>query len=1278
MLHAKSIVSMPGIAGARPALMTTGTLIDFTESVQAKLQKARAEQSRLHAADTTRMETTIEERQTTGRELSRKTAKMEKELILQYPDAVVIGLTTRPLLSRDMIRVIPGIAQPETLYTCQISSSKGCRTDQKSTASGTLNDPAMGAHRKGGECHQFQCTDCPGHFGYHKLPEPIVHPFFLGVVLQILGVICADCFRPLFTDATLMEVLKKTPKMERLNLIQETIGKGSQNGITCPHTTPPPHLVEESRRRGVELQPMPCGPPRRYLIKESQDSTSIYYRQTFDEIKQEEVDGETVEEKTKRTDRNTLSVEELINILSKISETDAELMGLNREYILDGYILHGIPILPPSCRPPPSYAGQEGTSEHPFTKAINLILTESEGLAEAKKNSNSHDKADRHQKLYSAIREYFIMLVKSLSGKEGFARAGTTAKRGDHAARAVIGPADPSTPLGWIEVPEYIAKKARISEDVTPDNIKVLQRMMRQGKIHQVVTASGVVKTVVSGKLGTIHINIGDKVERAAEHGDQLVLNRAPSIQQQSISGHRSLIVKNRSTLGIPNAVLPPKGADHDGDEMSLWFAQSMKARAEVRKLMDLRRNIISSQTSTPITGLILNSLTLLYELTKDTTFVNRKTFYDCLMLMRQRDQLKTFNERLANAKVHPLSGKALFSALLPAGFNYNLNEIGISDGILVEGQISGLTVGAGKGRSIIHMLWHFYGFERTATFISDTAYVLDRWNLDYGFSLTLDDFIHANDPESIKQIDNLYEAAQRYYEDIGLDATDIDLMNATRHVSNVGVDVLEDDNRRRAEKLRRLSIMTKEESNVSLLEAAIDKLVESDSLKQVLKDVFGPLYQEDFPKTIPVLSKVEVLSTLFNIIKEIFAEDIVRDVAAITDEEFLLHYFRRLGQQEDKMKLFVEMIQKTDFTIPHQQRLISAIKRNFTSDALAEVVRQLILPLRNGEFSKTFYMLTRGDMLAVLTDLTAHMFRHEDLVLPGKRASFEEVEAFLIQYMSKIVGDADKTLRFQSELYKEMEVYSRAIFDIADAMGTSEQNAMLLMSKKKSGAKGTAGNLGEIFGPKGLASTSEGCLERNIPGNRISNLFAPEDPSLSARGYCRGNYMRGQGVEESISHAIASREPQAHSSTLLPELGFTRRQLARALENLVIENGTQVIDKDTKMLVQTVYGGDGFLPQELMNVNGRMTFIDIESFAMQINTEFGWVPDFKPDPKVFSDEHDLYPSFDIGERPRDVFDIEQFSIFTDYVDDEEDTFTAKLPLNSLDIAQETGWDLTL
>lgn len=85
--------------------------------------------------------------------------------------------------------------------------------------------------------------------------------------------------------------------------------------------------------------------------------------------------------------------------------------------------------------------------------------------------------------------------------------------------------------------------------------------------------------------------------------------------------------------------------------------------------------------------------------------------------------------------------GRELFSLLFPVEFQYRNARAGvvIRDGILIEGALCKITLGATSG-GIIHSMFHAFGPARTAAFISDTQRLVNRWLLRHGFSIKLAD----------------------------------------------------------------------------------------------------------------------------------------------------------------------------------------------------------------------------------------------------------------------------------------------------------------------------------------------------------------------------------------------------------------------------------------------------------------------------------------------------------------------------------------------------------
>nr|QBK90154.1 MAG: DNA-directed RNA polymerase subunit alpha [Pithovirus LCPAC102] len=95
------------------------------------------------------------------------------------------------------------------------------------------------------------------------------------------------------------------------------------------------------------------------------------------------------------------------------------------------------------------------------------------------------------------------------------------------------------------------------------------------------------------------------------------------------------------------------------------------------------------------------------------------------------------------------MSGRALFSMLLPADFQYKKGEVVIIDGVLINGNITKKDIGTSRN-SIVQVLHMDYGSEWTSTFLTDASRVLNRWFSTYGFSIGLESCTHT-DPKLIK-----------------------------------------------------------------------------------------------------------------------------------------------------------------------------------------------------------------------------------------------------------------------------------------------------------------------------------------------------------------------------------------------------------------------------------------------------------------------------------------------------------------------------------------------
>jgi len=96
-------------------------------------------------------------------------------------------------------------------------------------------------------------------------------------------------------------------------------------------------------------------------------------------------------------------------------------------------------------------------------------------------------------------------------------------------------------------------------------------------------------------------------------------------------------------------------------------------------------------------------------------------------------------------------SGRALFSALLPAGFKYEsknkhgLEDVIIRDGVIIQGQLTKTQVGPVAG-SIIQYLYKDFGQEVASKFITNAYLLLTRWLTENMFSTGISDCLPGPD----------------------------------------------------------------------------------------------------------------------------------------------------------------------------------------------------------------------------------------------------------------------------------------------------------------------------------------------------------------------------------------------------------------------------------------------------------------------------------------------------------------------------------------------------
>ena len=98
-----------------------------------------------------------------------------------------------------------------------------------------------------------------------------------------------------------------------------------------------------------------------------------------------------------------------------------------------------------------------------------------------------------------------------------------------------------------------------------------------------------------------------------------------------STMGHRIKVLPY-STFRLNLSVTSPYNADFDGDEMNMFVPQSLEAKAEVKEIMHVPRQIVSPQSNKPVMGIVQDSLLGIMLFTKRETFIDKQVFMQLIM----------------------------------------------------------------------------------------------------------------------------------------------------------------------------------------------------------------------------------------------------------------------------------------------------------------------------------------------------------------------------------------------------------------------------------------------------------------------------------------------------------------------------------------------------------------------------------------------------------------------------------------------------------------------
>lgn len=617
--------------------------------------------------------------------------------------------------------VISLLSQTEMINLQSVKVDKHNTLD----GNGSVNDPRMGDVSLNRPCQLCKQIDCPGHFGYIEFKSLIYNPVFIKEVAHVLSCVCNDCAGLLITEDTIRE-------KGYMNLSYEKRLAEMKN-----------YCVDIACTRTHKEDVTACKKNPVFITTNIQEKGEISYKTG---------DG-------KHDSLQVYTIERVYEILNRISIEDARLMGFPKGVHPRNMIMAGILVPPIIARPPVIEKGQIHYDQ--LVYAFKNIVAKAD---EIKKSGSIHGAKVKSAELYPLVKQLIFKtegkkvgqkdlqsIIERIQGKKAIMRELLMGKRVNYCARTVAGP-DNTLKFGQIRIPRVwrnvLTKKIR----VTNFNYEELKKLLEEGKITHIISARTSLRRIVDLKRKNT-FEIGDVVERWLQDGDRMVINRQPTLHAKSMMAYRVVLGK-QLTIGLHLSYTTPMNCDFDGDENNAWAPQDFEVDAEIDNILNVKLNIISAEQNKPTMGLVMNSISGAYILTDENIRITDTQFQQIIDIMSDRSQIKTLYKRLERYGVHPRSGHALFSTLLPEDFYYDQKGVLIIDGVMISGRLTKSHLGTSH-RSIIQDLHKKYGAERTAEFMTDAPVLINKWLIERGFSVGISDCINLEiDPVTGQEYD--------------------------------------------------------------------------------------------------------------------------------------------------------------------------------------------------------------------------------------------------------------------------------------------------------------------------------------------------------------------------------------------------------------------------------------------------------------------------------------------------------------------------------------------
>ena len=567
---------------------------------------------------------------------------------------------------------------------------------------GGLMDIRLGVIDPGLKCKTCgsKLKECHGHFGYIELARPIIHIKYSNIILSLLRCTCRECGKTLTTQADIDKHVTSLDNAEKLGGIESRRSKVKEIISELRTVTKCPHCKAGQFKITLEK-------PTTYL-----------------------------------EDDKRISPIEVRTRLEKIPDDDIILFGLDSRFVRPEWMVLTILSIPPVTMRPSITLESGERSEDDLTHKMGDIVRINQRLFE---NINAGAPEIIIEDLWDLLQYHITTffdnnipqlpparhrsgqplktITERITSKQGRIRHNLAGKRTNFSGRTVISP-DPFLDINEVGVPKVVAMKLTIPERVNEWSIKYLKKFVENGPdnypgANYIIRPDGRKKKLTEETMEAAleEIQPGYTVERHLMDGDIAIFNRQPSLHRMSMMSHYIRVLPGK-TFRINPAVCAPYNADFDGDEMNLHIPQTEEARAEAEELMLVEKQMISPRYGLSVIGCIQDSISGNFALTRDMKF-NRQEAIDILFSIGVSDFSRL-------PKKQEISGKEVFSMVLPANFNYNGktkagDKLEIKKGMIIEGVMDSANLGGGKGL-MLRQLHKKYGPNETVKMLVNMA----------------------------------------------------------------------------------------------------------------------------------------------------------------------------------------------------------------------------------------------------------------------------------------------------------------------------------------------------------------------------------------------------------------------------------------------------------------------------------------------------------------------------------------------------------------------------